>query len=71
MAMRRALATLVLLVLIGAAGEARARGMRGTDSMSAGDPAFATRLESLDGKRAVDVLESGGRPVVLVFGSYT
>lgn len=71
----RALLPAVLLVLSTPAlarGGPGAKGIhRGTDTMEVGDAAFAVPLESLDGKRTVDVLDSGGRPVVLLFGSYT
>ena len=66
----RMLATLVLLAL--ATTPAIGQGRRGSpDSMSVGDPAFATRLASLDGKSEFDLARAGGKPVAFVFGSYT
>ena len=70
---RRTATVLALLSVLLASTPALARGgdFRGKDSLFAGDPAFATRMESLDGKRTFDLTESAGRPIVLVFGSYT
>jgi hypothetical protein len=66
---------LLLAALLALAAPAYARGgkgiPRGADTMEVGDAAFAVPLSSLDGKRTVDVLDSDGRPVVLLFGSYT
>jgi hypothetical protein len=39
--------------------------------MAAGDPAFVPVLEDLAGRERVDLAETGGRPLVLIFGSYT
>ncbi len=73
MAVKRTLLILVLFAGLVASAQAMARGggMRGTDTLFAGDPAFATRMESLDGKRTFDISESEGKPIVFVFGSYT
>jgi hypothetical protein len=73
MVLNRTLAILVLLATLLASTPAMARGgdLRGKDSLFAGDPAFATRMESLDGKRTFDLSESEGKPIVFVFGSYT
>ena len=74
----RALAfrALILVALLSLAAPAFARGggrrtFGGKDSMVAGDAAFTLPLETLDGKSTVDLIESNGRPVVLLFASYT
>ncbi|MCA9666455.1 MAG: hypothetical protein KC503_12730 [Myxococcales bacterium] len=43
------------------------------DSLAVGDVAPSLRLERLDGQGhvALDAVDEGGRPLLLLFGSYT
>ena len=68
--------SLVPALLLSMAAPALARGGRRgmprfPDTMSAGDAAFTLPLETLEGTSTVDLSESDGRPIVLIFGSYT
>ena len=66
--------TLALVALLAVAAHADARGGGrggGQDTMQAGDVAFAVELCSVDGKSSFHPAETGGKPVALVFGSYT
>jgi cytochrome oxidase Cu insertion factor (SCO1/SenC/PrrC family) len=65
---RTCLAVLALLLV---ALVAEARGSRGHDRLEAGDVALAVPLEAVVGDERVDLEDTGGKPVVLVFGSYT
>lgn len=68
------LAALIVVLsapVLGRGGSRRGNMPRFTDTMDTGDAAFSVPLETLDEKGTFDLLESGGRPVALIFGSYT
>ena len=67
------LALLLTLVVstYGRGGGRRVHGGRNADTMGAGDVAFSVPLETLAGDATFDLSASEGKPVVLIFGSYT
>ncbi len=67
---RLVLLGVLVLGVTATAAEGRGR-MGGPDPLGVGDPAFASRLVSVDGKGEFDLAVSDGRPVAFVFGSYT
>jgi hypothetical protein len=80
--LKRALLLLAVLAVLGAAGFVAWVGpkniigllrydQRHEGRLAVGDPAPDATLTALDGSPRRLLAESGGRPVVLVFGSYT
>ncbi len=57
--------------VLGRGGNRRGGMPRYTDTMNVGDVAFSAPLSTLDGEGTFDLTGNEGKPVALVFGSYT
>lgn len=66
-----ALIAVLSVPVLGRGGSRRGDMPRYTDTMNAGDVAFSVPLSTLDGKGTFDLTGTEGKPVALVFGSYT